>query len=219
MTSKSRNHTLFVIKLKEGLHFYETNSLNNSDILNLNSINKKTSNVYENIKLISLSDNYLILPSEINKSLSIESIGKTLSKTNINNFKKNQVNNIEIYFKENYKNKYISSYHHISEILISKKNINSKTLLLILFLDDKIIVVLFNKDKLLFYNQFKYVKNSFIKYIFLVFEEYGLKKETIEINIIDSFSFNSKIKNEFLKYFDKIVMYKKSLNEIITSNV
>ena len=219
MTSKSRNHTLFVIKLKEGLHFYETNSLNNSDILNLNSINKKTSNVYENIKLISLSDNYLILPSEINKSLSIESIGKTLSKTNINNFKKNQVNNIEIYFKENYKNKYISSYHHISEILISKKNINSKTLLLILFLDDKIIIVLFNKDKLLFYNQFKYVKNSFIKYIFLVFEEYGLKKETIEINIIDSFSFNSKIKNEFLKYFDKIVMYKKSLNEIITSNV
>jgi len=219
LTSKSRNHTLFVIKLKEGLHFYETNSLNNSDILNLNSINKKTSNVYENIKLISLSDNFLILPSDINKSLSIESIGKTLSKTNINNFKKNQVNNIEIYFKENYKNKYISSYHHISEILISKKNINSKTLLLILFLDDKIIVVLFNKDKLLFYNQFKYVKNSFIKYIFLVFEEYGLKKETIEINIIDSFSFNSKIKNEFLKYFDKIVMYKKSLNEIITSNV
>ena len=219
MTSKSRNHTLFVIKLKEGLHFYETNSLNNSDILNLNSINKKTSNVYENIKLISLSDNFLILPSDINKSLSIESIGKTLSKTNINNFKKNQVNNIEIYFKENYKNKYISSYHHISEILISKKNINSKTLLLILFLDDKIIIVLFNKDKLLFYNQFKYVKNSFIKYIFLVFEEYGLKKETIEINIIDSFSFNSKIKNEFLKYFDKIVMYKKSLNEIITSNV
>ena len=219
MTSKSRNHTLFVLKLKEGLHFFETNSLNNSDILNLNSINKKTSNVYENIKLISLSDNYLILPSEINKSLSIESIGKTLSKTNINNFKKNQVNNIEIYFKENYKNKYISSYHHISEILISKKNINSKTLLLILFLDDKIIIVLFNKDKLLFYNQFKYVKNSFIKYIFLVFEEYGLKKETIEINIIDSFSFNSKIKNEFLKYFDKIVMYKKSLNEIITSNV
>tara|TARA_Y100001947_G_scaffold137150_1_gene125886 strand:+ start:614 stop:1273 length:660 start_codon:yes stop_codon:yes gene_type:complete len=219
LTSKSRNHTLFVIKLKEGLHFYETNSLNNSDILNLNSINKKTSNVYENIKLISLSDNFLILPSEINKSLSIESIGKTLSKTNINNFKKNQVNNIEIYFKENYKNKYISSYHHISEILISKKNINSKTLLLILFLDDKIIIVLFNKDKLLFYNQFKYVKNSFIKYIFLVFEEYGLKKETIEINIIDSFSFNSKIKNEFLKYFDKIVMYKKSLNEIITSNV
>ena len=219
MTSKSRNHTLFVIKLKEGLHFYETNSLNNSDILNLNSINKKTSNVYENIKLISLSDNFLILPSEINKSLSIESIGKTLSKTNINNFKKNQVNDIEIYFKENYKNKYISSYHHISEILISKKNINSKTLLLILFLDDKIIIVLFNKDKLLFYNQFKYVKNSFIKYIFLVFEEYGLKKETIEINIIDSFSFNSKIKNEFLKYFDKIVMYKKSLNEIITSNV
>ena len=219
MTSKSRNHTLFVLKLKEGLHFYETNSLNNSNILNLNSINKKTSNVYENIKLISLSDNFLILPSEINKSLSIESIGKTLSKTNINNFKKNQVNDIEIYFKENYKNKYISSYHHISEILISKKNINSKTLLLILFLDDKIIVVLFNKDKLLFYNQFKYVKNSFIKYIFLVFEEYGLKKETIEINIIDSFSFNSKIKNEFLKYFDKIVMYKKSLNEIITSNV
>tara|TARA_Y100001936_G_scaffold119948_1_gene117391 strand:+ start:1637 stop:2296 length:660 start_codon:yes stop_codon:yes gene_type:complete len=219
LTSKSRNHTLFVLKLKEGLHFYETNSLNNSDILNLNSINKKTSNVYENIKLISLSDNFLILPSEINKSLSIESIGKTLSKTNINNFKKNQVNNIEIYFKENYKNKYISSYHHISEILISKKNINSKTLLLILFLDDKIIIVLFNKDKLLFYNQFKYVKNSFIKYIFLVFEEYGLKKETIEINIIDSFSFNSKIKNEFLKYFDKIVMYKKSLNEIITSNV
>ena len=219
MTSKSRNHTLFVLKLKEGLHFFETNSLNNSDILNLNSINKKTSNVYENIKLISLSDNFLILPSEINKSLSIESIGKTLSKTNINNFKKNQVNNIEIYFKENYKNKYISSYHHISEILISKKNINSKTLLLILFLDDKIIIVLFNKDKLLFYNQFKYVKNSFIKYIFLVFEEYGLKKETIEINIIDSFSFNSKIKNEFLKYFDKIVMYKKSLNEIITSNV
>ena len=219
MTSKSRNHTLFVLKLKEGLHFYETNSLNNSDILNLNSINKKTSNVYENIKLISLSDNFLILPSEINKSLSIESIGKTLSKKNINNFKKNQVNDIEIYFKENYKNKYISSYHHISEILISKKNINSKTLLLILFLDDKIIIVLFNKDKLLFYNQFKYVKNSFIKYIFLVFEEYGLKKETIEINIIDSFSFNSKIKNEFLKYFDKIVMYKKSLNEIITSNV
>ena len=219
MTSKSRNHTLFVIKLKEGLHFYETNSLNNSDILNLNSINKKTSNVYENIKLISLSDNFLILPSDINKSLSIESIGKTLSKTNINNFKKNQVNDIEIYFKENYKNKYISSYHHISEILISKKNINSKSLLLILFLDDKIIVVLFNKDKLLFYNQFKYVKNSFIKYIFLVFEEYGLKKETIEINIIDSFSFNSKIKNKFLKYFDKIVMYKKSLNEIITSNV
>ena len=219
MTSKSRNHTLFVLKLKEGLHFYETNSLNNSDILNLNSINKKTSNVYENIKLISLSDNFLILPSEINKSLSIESIGKTLSKTNINNFKKNQVNNIEIYFKENYKNKYISSYHHISEILISKKNINSKTLLLILFLDDKILIVLFNKDKLLFYNQFKYVKMSFIKYIFLVIEEYGLKKETIKINIIDSFSFNSKIKNEFLKYFDKIVMYKKSLNEIITSNV
>ena len=29
-------------------------------------------------------------------------------------------------FKENYKNKYISSYHHISEILISNKNTNSK---------------------------------------------------------------------------------------------
>ena len=63
------------------------------------------------------------------------------------------------------------------------------------------------------------MKNSFAKYIFLVFEEYGLKKETLEINIIDSFSFNSKIKNEFLKYFNKIVMYKKSFSEIIASNV
>ena len=219
MTSKSRNHTLYVIKLKEGLHFFETSYLNKADILNLNSINKKTSEVYKNIKLISLSNDFLVLPSDINKSLSIESIGKTLSKANVNNFKKNKVNDIEIYFRENYKNKYISSYHHISEILISNKNTNSKTLLLILFVDDKILLVLFKKGKLLFYNQFKYMKSNFAKYIFLVFEEYGLKKERIEINIIDSFSFNSKIKNEFLKYFDKIVMYKKSLNEIITSNV
>ena len=217
MNSKSRNHTLYVIKLKEGLHFFETSSLNKTDILNLNSITKKTSEVYKKIKLISLSNDFLILPSVLNKFLSIESIGKTLSKANINNFKKNQVNDIEIYFEENYKNKYISSYHHISEILISNKNTNSKTLLLILFIDDKILVILFKKGKLLFYNQFKYVKNSFAKYIFMVFEEYGLKKETLEINIIDSFSFNSKIKNEFLKYFNKIVMYKKSINEIITS--
>ena len=218
MTSKSRKHSLFIIKLKRGLHLFDSNYLNETNILNLNSIDKKTSEVFRKIKLISLSDNFLILPSGINKFLSIKSIGKTLSNQKINNFKKSQINEIEIYFKENYKNRYINSYKHISEILISIENLNSKTLLLILFLDDKIFIVLFKKKKLLFYNQFRYEKNSFIKYIFLVFEEFGLKKETLEINIIDSFNFNKKIKNEFLKYFNKIVMYKESINEIISSN-
>ena len=79
------------------------------------------------------------------------------------------------------------------------------------------ICIVENKD-LIFYNQFEYTKDNYLKYILLTFEEFNLDRNVSKLNIVDSNENFRKIKKEMKMYFKNINLYKKSIFEIIESH-
>ena len=86
----------------------------------------------------------------------------------------------------------------------------------ILFFKKKIFISITKKNNILFYNQFEYNAEDYIKYILLVFEEYKLSRLKQEINLIEGDSNSSDYKKNLDNYFVNINFNKKSIFEIIT---
>ena len=79
------------------------------------------------------------------------------------------------------------------------------------------ICIVENKD-LIFYNQFEYTKDSYLKYIILTFEEFNLDRNESKLNIVDLNENFRKVKKEMKMYIKNINLYKKSIFEIIESH-
>tara|TARA_B100000401_G_C52770224_1_gene702826 strand:+ start:806 stop:1483 length:678 start_codon:yes stop_codon:yes gene_type:complete len=106
---------------------------------------------------------------------------------------------------------------HISEILINEftsiKNKSKETF--VVFFDKKIHISIIERGKLIFYNQFNFKNQNYIKYIILTFEEFNHDRKKSKIYIVESSQNFKRINNEMKKYFNNINLYKKSIFEII----
>ena len=71
------------------------------------------------------------------------------------------------------------------------------------------------RGKLIFYNQFNFKNQNYIKYIILTFEEFNHDRKKSKIYIVESSQNFKRINNEMKKYFNNINLYKKSIFEII----
>ena len=109
---------------------------------------------------------------------------------------------------------------HISEILINEftsiKNKSKETF--VVFFDKKIHISIIENGKLIFYNQFNFKNQNYIKYIILTFEEFNHDRKKSKIYIVGSSQNFKRINNEMKKYFNNINLYKKSIFEIIQNH-
>ena len=109
---------------------------------------------------------------------------------------------------------------HISEILINEftsiKNKSKETF--VVFFDKKIHISIIENGKLIFYNQFNFKNQNYIKYIILTFEEFNHDRKKSKIYIVESSQNFKRINNEMKKYFNNINLYKKSIFEIIQNH-
>ena len=109
---------------------------------------------------------------------------------------------------------------HISEILINEftsiKNKSKEPF--VVFFDKKIHISIIENGKLIFYNQFNFKNQNYIKYIILTFEEFNHDRKKSKIYIVGSSQNFKRINNEMKKYFNNINLYKKSIFEIIQNH-
>ena len=88
----------------------------------------------------------------------------------------------------------------------------------IVLLNSKLHICIVENKDLIFYNQFEYTKDNYLKYILLTFEEFKLDRNVSKLNIVDSNENFRKVKKEMKMYFKNINLYKKSIFEIIESH-
>ena len=209
--STSKNLVLNLISSKDS--YYSFSSIN-QELKKENKIifNQKK---WSKINVINTNNEFIILPSKIPEFLKKINIDKTIgnSPSTEKKTKKLKKLNFTFYIKKNKENKIANNIYHIGNILLDEfltnTPISKKMYLSVLF--NKLYVCLVDKNNLLFYNQFEFSNSDYLKYILLVFEEYELDREKIEISLLD----NSIKLNELKKFFNKINLYKKSIFEII----
>ena len=145
---------------------------------------------WSKINIINTNNEFIILPSKIPEFLKKINIDKTIgnipsTEKKTKRFKKL---NFTFYIKKNKENKIANNINHIGNILLNEflanTSISKKMYLSVLF--NKLYVCVVDKKNLLFYNQFEFSNSDYLKYILLVFEEYELNREKIEISQLDN---------------------------------
>ena len=209
--STSKNLVLNLISSKET--YYSFSSIN-QELKKENKIifNQKK---WSKINVINTNNEFIILPSKIPEFLKKINIEKTIgnSPSTEKKTKKLKKLNFTFYIKKNKENKIANNIYHIGNILLDEflTNTSISKKMYLSILDNKLYVCVVDKKNLLFYNQFEFSKSDYLKYIILVFEEYDLDRKKTEINLLDN---TIKI-NELKKFFNKVILYKKSIFDLI----
>ena len=205
--SASKIKKIFILEdIKSISHF------DNGKKLNLTRGNPKIKTSY-NKYFISLTNKFYILPKESNLLFRDNDIQNTISLDFNASYKKiNRTNNLTF----NYQTKNKKNNKHISNILYSNiyKSEESEGIYFSI-IEKKIILLYTQNKKLIFYNQFDFNKNNYIKYLVLLFDEFNLDQERDSLTYISSEIDENMIINELKHYFKKIIKYKKSIFNII----
>lgn len=205
--SASKIKKIFILEdIKSISHF------DNGKKLNLRRGNPKIKTSY-NKYFISLTNKFYILPKESNLLFRDNDIQNTISLDFNASYKKiNRTNNLTF----NYQTKNKKNNKHISSILYSNiyKSEESEGIYFSI-IEKKIILLYTQNKKLIFYNQFDFNKNNYIKYLVLLFDEFNLDQERDSLTYIYSEVDENMIINELKHYFKKIIKYKKSIFNII----
>ena len=82
-------------------------------------------------------------------------------------------------------------------------------------IEKKIILIIFDKKELIFYNQFNLSNNNYVKYLILLFDEYNLDQKRDKIYYISSNVNEKKVLDELRLYFFSIINHEKSIFDII----
>ena len=215
--SNSSKPDVFFLKSRDTfIHFISSSNefkkTNEEKIIkNFNKWNKKY--------LVFDTNDFLLLPLELPSYLKKLNIEKTLGIEKNSKKRTVKISNLKLtYFYNPIINISTSTkISHISEVLINEfsdiKNKSKETY--IVFTNKMLHISIIDKGKIVFYNQFNYSNESYIKYIILAFEEFKLDRKKSKINIIESYESFIKTKNKMKKYFKNINLYKKSIFEII----
>ena len=205
--SASKFKKIFILEDIKSISYFD-----NGKKLNLTRGNPKikTSN---NKYFISLTNKFYILPKESNLLFRDNDIQNTISLDFNTSYKKiNRTNNLTF----NYQTKNKKNNKHISNILYSNIYKSEESDGIYFSIIEKKIILLYTQNKkLIFYNQFDFNKNNYIKYLVLLFDEFNLDQERDSLTYISSEIDENKIINELKCYFKKIIKYKKSIFNII----
>ena len=164
---------------------------------------KPKTDINSRLKYISLTNKFYIIPDDSIKEFNQINISKAVS-SNLQKplIKNNHINNLTI----KYGTKLKSNSIHISKIIIShliKLNLGKHVYFTII--EKKIILIIFDKKELIFYNQ----------YLILLFDEYNLNQKRDKIYYISSNVNEKKILDELRLYFFSIINHEKSIFDII----
>ena len=215
----SLSSNLYIINTASEKKYYFSNEATLTIVLKnqLNSLKNNFKKVYS----VDTSNNFLIQPKNLSNTFKKINFRKTINIDKDLTEKKDDISkNTQIVFFYN-QNDFISSKentNHIGEIILKEsiKCDKIEPLVNVVFIKNKVFISITKKNKILFYNQFEYNGNNYIKYILLVFEEYKLDRLKQFLNIIDGDSKTSNKKKELDNYFVKINFNKKSIFEIIS---
>ena len=183
-----------------------------SDKIKLKKGKPKT-DVNSRFKYISLTNKFYIIPDDSIEEYNQINISKAVS-SNLQKplIKNNHINNLTI----KYGTKLKSNSIHISKIIIShliKLNIGKHVYFTII--EKNIILIIFDKKELIFYNQFDLSNNNYVKYLILLFDEYNLNQKRDNIYYISSNVNEKKVLDELRLYFFSIINHEKSIFDII----
>ena len=165
------------------------------------------------LKYVSLTNKFYIIPDDSIKEFNEINISKAVS-SNLQKplIKNNHINNLTI----KYGTKLKSNSIHISKIIISHLvKLNLRKHVYFTIIEKKIILIIFDKKKLIFYNQFDLSNNNYLKYLILLFDEYNLDQKRDKIYYISSNVNEKKVLDELRLYFFSIINYEKSIFDII----
>ena len=215
----SSNSNLYIINTasEEKYYFSDETSLTAIHKNQLNSLKNNFKKIYS----VDSSNNFLIQPKDLPNTFKKINFRKTINIDKDLTEKKDDISkNTQIVFFYN-QNDFISSKkntNHIGEIILKEsfKYDKIEPIVNVVLFKNKVFISITKKNKILFYNQFEYYDNNYIKYILLVFEEYKLDRLKQFVNIIDGDSKSSNKKKELDNYFVKINFNKKSIFEIIS---
>ena len=205
--SASKIKKIFILEDIKSISYFD-----NGKKFNLTRGNPKIKTSY-NKYFISLTNKFYILPKESNLLFRDNDIQNTISLDFNASYKKiNRTNNLTF----NYQTKNKKNNKHISNILYSNiyKSEESEGIYFSI-IEKKIILLYTQNKKLIFYNQFDFNKNNYIKYLVLLFDEFNLDQERDSLTYISSEIDENMIINELKHYFKKIIKYKKSIFNII----
>ena len=205
--SASKIKKIFILEDIKSISYFD-----NGKKFNLTRGNPKIKTSY-NKYFISLTNKFYILPKESNLFFRDKDIQNTISLDFNASYKKiNRTNNLTF----NYQTKNKKNNKHISNILYSNiyKSEESEGIYFSI-IEKKIILLYTQNKKLIFYNQFDFNKNNYIKYLVLLFDEFNLDQERDNLTYISSEIDENKIINQLKYYFKKIIKYKKSIFKII----
>jgi len=165
------------------------------------------------LKYVSLTNKFYIIPDDSIKEFNEINISKAVS-SNLQKplIKNNHINNLTI----KYGTKLKSNSIHISKIIISHLvKLNLRKHVYFTIIEKKIILIIFDKKELIFYNQFDLLNNNYVKYLILLFDEYKLNQKRDKIYYISSNVNEKKVLDELRLYFFSIINYEKSIFDII----
>ena len=174
---------------------------------------KPKTDINSRLKYISLTNKFYIIPDDSIKEFNQINISKAVS-SNLQKplIKNNHINNLTIIYGTKLKSNSI----HISKIIIShliKLNLGKHVYFTII--EKKIILIIFDKKELIFYNQFDLSNNNYLKYLILLFDEYNLHQKRDKIYYIPSNVNEKKVLDELRLYFFSIINHEKSIFDII----
>jgi len=217
LISSSSNLYIINTASEEKYYFSDETSLTAVHKNQLNSLKNNFKKIYS----VDSSNNFLIQPKDLPNTFKKINFRKTINIDKDLTEKKDDISkNTQIVFFYN-QNDFISSKkntNHIGEIILKEsfKYDKIEPAVNIVLFKNKVFISITKKNKILFYNQFEYYDNNYIKYILLVFGEYKLDRLKQFVNIIDGDSKSSNKKKELDNYFVKINFNKKSIFEIIS---
>ena len=174
---------------------------------------KPKKNTYDKKYFISLTNKFYILPTKSEIGIKDKDIQETISfDFNLENKKTNRKNNL--FF--NYQTKNKKNNKHISNILYSNiLKSNKSEGLYFSIIEEKIILLLTQNKKLMFYNQFNLHNNNYVKYLILLYDEFNLDQNKDNLIYISSNIDENKIINKLKSYFKNIIKFKKSIFNVI----
>jgi len=217
LISSSSNLYIINTASEEKYYFSDETSLTAIHKNQLNSLKNNFKKIYS----VDSSNNFLIQPKDLPNTFKKINFRKTINIDKDLTEKKDDISkNTQIVFFYN-QNDFISSKkntNHIGEIILKEsfKYDKIEPIVNVVIFKNKVFISITKKNKILFYNQFEYYDNNYIKYILLVFGEYKLDRLKQFVNIIDGDSKSSNKKKELDNYFVKINFNKKSIFEIIS---
>lgn len=174
---------------------------------------KPKQNTFDKKYFISLTNKFYILPTKSEIGIKDKDIQETISfDFNLESKKTNKKNNLIF----NYQTKNKKNNKHISNILYSNilKSKESEGVYFSI-IEEKIILILTQNKKLMFYNQFNLHNNNYVKYLILLYDEFNLDQNKDNLIYISSNIDENKIINELKSYFKNIIKFKKSIFNVI----